>query len=292
MTLARVTQSTSRTLALRGLQASLSRAAELQQELSSGRRLSRPSDDPAATVASMQLRSARAADDQFQRNSDQARGRLTVADSALTSLSERVTTVRNLMIQSRNGSLSTDGRTALAAQVNAIRDEVINLYNSSYLDRPIFGGSVPGKQAVDPATGAYLGNDVAISTRISVDSTIRVDVKGTDAAADTLPAALSAVAANVVTPGGATAADFTDIDDAFSKLQRALGDVGARAQRVETTNNLVEGHRLDLVSRISENEDVDLPETIMKLQAQQVGYQTALGSAAKLLQTSLADFLK
>jgi flagellar hook-associated protein 3 FlgL len=288
----RITQASTTATTLRGLQGSLGRVQSLQEQLSSGKRIFRPSDDPAATAASMQLRSAQAADDQFQRNSDTARGRLSVADSALIQLSDRVRSVRELMIASRSGALSSDGRAALSAQVEGIRTEVVSLYNSTYLDRPVFGGSVAGRQAIDPATGAYLGNEAPIEARISIDATIRIDVKGTDAAADVLPAALTAIAASVTAAGGATNADFTAIDDAFSKLQRAMGDVGARAARVETTNNLVESHRLDLVSRISENEDVDLPETIMNLQAQQVGYQAALGAAAKVLQTSLVDFLR
>ncbi len=288
----RITQASTSAITLRGLQGSLGRVQALQEQLSSGKRIARPSDDPSATAASMQLRTAQTADNQFQRNSDTARGRLGVADSALMQLSDRVSSVRQLMIASRSGALSNDGRAALSAQVDAIRTEVVSLYNSTYLDRPVFGGSTPGVQAVDPATGAYLGNDAPLEARISVDATIRIDVKGSDAAADVLPAALAAIATSVSGAGGATVADFAALDDAFSTLQRAMGDVGARAARVETTNNLVESHRLDLVSRISENEDVDLPETIMNLQAQQVGYQAALGAASKILQTSLMDFLR
>jgi flagellar hook-associated protein 3 FlgL len=287
----RITQATTSAVTLRGLQANLSRVQSLQQQLSSGKRIYRPSDDPAATAMSMQLRSAQAADEQFQRNSDQAKARLTVADTALTDLSDRVRAVRELMVASNSGALNNDGRAALAGQVDSIREEVINLYNTTYLGRPIFGGSIAGRQAVDPATGTYLGNDVPIEARLSSDTLLRIDVKGTDAAADVLPAALATISASI-TAGGAADADFTAIDDAFSAIQRAMGDVGARAKRVETTNSVVESRRLDLVSRISENEDVDLPETIMNLSAQQVGYQAALGAAAKVLQTSLADFLR
>jgi len=55
---------------------------------------------------------------------------------------------------------------------------------------------------------------------------------------------------------------------------------------------MVDSHRLDLTSRISINEDVDMPQAMMNLSAQQVGYQAALQSAAKIQQVSLVDFLK
>ena len=78
----------------------------------------------------------------------------------------------------------------------------------------------------------------------------------------------------------------------MSKVLQALGDVGARSRPRGLDEDNVDSQRLDLQTRISENEDVDLPETIMNLQAQQVGYQSALGASAKILQMSLLDFLK
>ena len=50
--------------------------------------------------------------------------------------------------------------------------------------------------------------------------------------------------------------------------------------------------RLDLTAKISEQEDIDFPETIMNMQAQQVAYQSALAAAAKVTQVSLVDFLR
>lgn len=287
----RITQSTIATTALRGLQSNLGRVQTLQNQLSSGKRISRPSDDPAGTSASLTLRSAKAADEQYQRNSEQAMGRLSVSDTALQDLSDRIRSVRELMVSSNSGALNDDGRAALATQVDSIRSEVMDIYNTTYLNRPVFGGTIQGTKAMDTSTGTYLGDDATVVTRISSDATVRTDVKGTDAAADVLPGILATVSASI-TSGGATTADFTAIDAAFSKVQRAIGDVGARENRVDNTQTQVESHRLDLVSRISENEDADLPETIMNLQSQQVGYQAALGAAAKVMQTSLLDFLK
>jgi flagellar hook-associated protein 3 FlgL len=289
---ARITQNTISQTALRGLQGNLSRVQALQQQLSSGRRISQPSDDPSATAASMTFRSEQAGDDQYLRNADQVAGRLSVTDNALTQLSDRLRAVREQLVASQNGALSTDGRAALGANIDSIRSEVLSLYNTTYLDRPVFGGTIQGRQAVDPTTGAYLGNDAPIESRISADTVVRLDVQGSAAAADTVPGVLAAASANVSGPNGAQPSDFAAIDAAMSKVQQALGDVGAREARVDTTKANVDSHRLDLVARISQNEDVDLPQAIMNLQAQQVGYQAALGAAAKIVQTSLIDFLK
>ena len=291
MTVARITQRSITDTALRGLQGNLSRLQELQQQLSSGRRIGGPSDDPSGAASAMTFRSQRAQGEQHLRNIDHATGRLTATDDALTNLSDRLRGVRELMIQSRSGAINSDARSTLASQISSIRSEVVDIYNTRYLDRPVFGGTTPGVNAVDPATGAYLGDDATIETRISRDALVRTDVKGTDVAADVLPELLTRIAANTGS-GSLTPADFDELDAVMSKVLQNLGDVGARAARVETTKAAVDSSRLDLTSRISVNEDVDLPETIMNLQAQQVAYQAALGAAAKIQQTSLVDFLR
>jgi flagellar hook-associated protein 3 FlgL len=288
----RITQQSISASTMRGLQANLSRMQDLQAQLSSGKRIAVASDDPSGTASAMTFRSQQAADEQYLRNIDQVSARLGVTDNTLTQLSDRLRGVRDLLVQAGNAGLGADSRNALAAQAAALKSEIVDLYNTTYLDRPVFGGTVPGQQAVDPTTGAYIGNDQSVQTRISRDATVRIDVKGSDVAADTTPALLDRIVADLGTTATIPSADFTDLDATLSKVMQALGDVGARASRVDSTKANVDSHRLDLVARISENEDVDLPQAIMNLQSQQVAYQSALGASAKILQTSLVDFLK
>jgi len=288
----RITQQSISASTLRGLQANLSRMQDLQAQLSSGKRIAVASDDPSGTASAMTFRSQQAADEQYLRNIDQVSARLGVTDNTLTQLSDRLRGVRDLLVQAGNAGLGADSRNALAAQAAALKSEIVDLYNTTYLDRPVFGGTAPGQQAVDPTTGAYIGNDQSVQTRISRDATVRIDVKGSDVAADTTPALLDRIVADLGTTATIPSADFTDLDATLSKVMQALGDVGARASRVDSTKANVDSHRLDLVARISENEDVDLPQAIMNLQSQQVAYQSALGASAKILQTSLVDFLK
>jgi flagellar hook-associated protein 3 FlgL len=292
MTWSRVTQRGTSDSALRGLQASLARTQKLQTELSSGKRVANPGDDPAAAASSMALRSQRRADEQYLRNADDASGRLNMADNALTQLSDRVRRVRELLIQSGDGALGNNDRVAISAEINAIKGEVKDLYNTKWLNRPVFGGTTTSDVAVDPDTGAYVGNDAAITTRISREATVRTDVKGTDVAADSLPALLDRIAANVTGNPSALSADLGALDGTRDKILQSLGDVGARAARVDATKNTVDSERLDFTSRISENEEIDLPLTIMNLESQKVAYQAALGAASKILQSSLVDFLR
>jgi flagellar hook-associated protein 3 FlgL len=288
----RVTQGQISAATLRGLQSALGQLQTTQAQLSSGKRIGVPSDDPSGTATAMTLRSQQAADEQYLRNIDMVTARLNVTDSTMTSISDRLRSVRQLLVQAQNGALSTDSRTALAAQASALKGEIVGLYNTTYLDRPVFGGTVTGRQALDPTTDAYLGNDQPVTARISRDATIRIDVKGTDVAADTVPALLDRIVSDLAAGIAIPPADFDDLDAASSKVLQALGDIGAREARIDATRSNVDSQRLDLTARISENEDVDLPATIMTLQSQQVAYQAALGASAKILQTSLLDYLR
>lgn len=291
MAISRVTHRSMSDVALRGLQGALTRTQKLQEELSSGKRVGTPGDDPSAAGTSMKLRSQRRANEQYLRNIEDASGRLNVTDDALTQISDRIRRARDLVASAGNGTVNAQGLAAIGAEISAIRGEVIDLYNTRWLDRPVFGGTVAGTRAID-STGAYVGDDVAIQARISRDALIRVDTAGSAAGADTLPDVLAQAASDVTANPSGLGADLTALDTQLGKVLQTLGDVGARAARVENTRTNIDAERLTFTARISENEDVDLPATIMQLQSQQVAYQTALGAAAKVLQTSLVDFLR
>src|SRR4051794_22400947 len=170
----RVTTRSATLSTMAGLEASLSRAQKLQNQLSSGRQVQRPSDDPAATVSSMKLRSQRRADEQYLRNIDDARGRLSLADDSMTSLSSQIRRASELLTQARDAAISDDSRAAIGAELKEIRKGVIDTYNARWIDRPVFGGTVQGQNAIDPTTGSYIGNDAAINARISRDVTMRI----------------------------------------------------------------------------------------------------------------------
>ncbi len=291
MTISRVTHRSMSDVSLRGLQGALTRTQRLQNELSSGKRVQTPGDDPSAAGTSMKLRAQRRANEQYLRNIEDASGRLNVTDDALTQISDRIRRARDLVASAGNGTINPQGLAAIGAEISAIRGEVVDLYNTRWLDRPVFGGTVPGTVAID-ATGTYVGDGVPIQARISRDAVIRVDTSGAAAGASTLPDLLTQAAADVTSNPSGLGADLTALDTELGKVLQTLGDVGARAARIDNAKTNIDAERLTFTARISENEDVDLPATIMQLQSQQVAYQTALGAAAKVLQTSLMDFLR
>jgi flagellar hook-associated protein 3 FlgL len=277
--------------ALNGLQANISKNQQLQEQLSSGRLVTRPSDDPAAATYSMLLRSQQTLQNQYLTNIDDAAGRLNTADAALQAIVTSVNRVKELVVNINDSGLGAPSRSAITSELSEIRKSVIDTYNTTWHNRPIFGGTVQGTAAID-SNGTYIGNEKQMLARIDRDVTIRTDVSGSAAGADTLPGLLTTMIDDITNNSPNLGADQDQLDSVLHSVLNTIGDVGARAGQVDTTKTRVTSENLDVKSRISENEDVDLPKAILELQASQVAYQASLGAAGKVLQTSLLDYLR
>ncbi|SNS50109.1 flagellar hook-associated protein 3 FlgL [Geodermatophilus saharensis] len=301
MTGMRITQRAVAQTALQGLNRNLAELGKLQEQLTSGKVVSKPSDSPTAVNRSMQIRKDQAAAVQHARNISDAQSWMETTDTALTSMVAQVRRVRDLTVQAANdGTLTEAGRTAIAAEVSALRDSLLGLANENVDGRPVFGGITSGTKAYR-ADGTWLGvgsadgtGVVPITRRISHDERVRIDVTGPEAfgpPGSDLFTVVGRIATDVVA-GSSVQGDLTDLDAAIDRLLTAAATVGARAARVDNAAQVNSDRRLSLDKQLANVEDVDLPKTIMQLQFQQTGYQAALQATAQVVQPSLVDFLR
>jgi flagellar hook-associated protein 3 FlgL len=288
---------------LQGLNANMAALQKLQQQLSSGKMISQPSDDPTGTNTSMLTRQGIASVDQQARNISDGGTFLDATDSALQNILTQVQRVRDLTVQALNtGALDANSQQNIATEVNGIRESLLGQANQVVQGRPIFGGATNGAKAYD-ATGAYVGVGGTatvpvkpLTRRVSDVEAIRVDLTGPEAFGD--PASgkdLFAVVANVandVANPTALSTDLTNLDTAISGLTTALADIGTRQARMDTAKTVNSGQQLSLQAKLQDTENIDMPKTIMNLQMQQVGYQAALSATAQSLQRTLVDFLR
>jgi flagellar hook-associated protein 3 FlgL len=291
-------RSTQQSIAARvttGLQANLQRLGRLQEQLSSGKQISRPSDSPVKTVSALQLRGKVRAEQQYQRNGDDGLGWLGTADTTLTSAALQVRRVRDLVLQGlSSGSASADGaKEAMAVEIENIRKSLIGLSNTTYMDRPVFGGTTGLATAYD-AAGGYQGDAGPVERSVGEGAKVRVDITGPDvfgSGATSLFGVLDSISANLRS-GGDLAPDLVNLDAGFGRIQTSVADVGARYNRISTARQTSEDRLLMLKAQLSDVEDIDLPSTIMDMQLQQVAYQAALAATSRVIQPSLVDFLR
>lgn len=292
--------------ALQNMQANKSRVNTLNEQLTSGKVISRPSDDPGGTVSALQVRSDLRAHEQHARNAEDGLSWLTTTESALTGALALMHEARGLTLQGLNdGVQSEQAREALSVHVRGLREDMARIANTSYLGRPVFGGTTDSSTAFDSATGAYTGDGGVVNRRLDAATTVRVSSTGTSvfggtAAAGGVPAdptasvfaVLDRIAEHLMTDSDALRTDLGDLDVAFQRMTSALTDVGARYARTERMLQVAKDSSLTMTGQLSQIEDVDLPRTILELQTQQVAYQASLGATAKVIQPTLMDFLR
>jgi flagellar hook-associated protein 3 FlgL len=296
MAAGRVTESSIHTRVLNNLQRSIAKGEKIQEQLSSGKQINRPSDSPTGTVTSMQLRGESRAVQQYARNADDGVGWLSTLDSALSNTSTLVNRARDLTVQGlSSGSNNAQSNEALASEVDQIRSSLLGFANTKYLDRPVFGGTTTGETAYD-AGGNYTGDTGQTTRTVGANSKVRVDTSGPEAfgTGDTqLFTVLQSISDNLRSgDSDALSASLKKLDTAGDLMKNTLSNVGARYNRVTQMKQSAQDRLLSVTSQLSDVEDVDLPKTIMDMQLQQTSYQAALAAAAKVIQPSLIDFLR
>jgi flagellar hook-associated protein 3 FlgL len=292
----RVTESSIHTRVLANLQRNIAKGEKIQDQLSSGKQISRPSDSPTGTVSALQLRGEARASQQYSRNADDGIGWLGTLDNTLTASSTLVNRARDLTVRGLNsGASDQQANEALASEIDQIRSTLIGTANTKYLDRPVFGGTTAGAVAYD-TDGNYVGDEGQTTRTVGSNSKVRVDNNGPDAfgSGDTQ---LFGVLKNI--SDSLRSGDTSGLSDNLEKLDTAgdllkttLSNVGARYNRLEQMKQSAEDRLLTVNTQLSDIEDVDLPKTIMEMQLQQTSYQAALAASAKVIQPSLIDFLR
>ena len=292
----RITQRAVALTSLQGLNRNLDAVGKLQQQLTSGRLINQPADSPTGTNRAMLVRADTAANAQYARNLTDAQGWLEQTDSTLRTMLDTVRRVRDLTVQGLNdGGLDTPSRVALATETASLRDGLISLANTGIQGRPLFGGTTSGSAAYD-ATGTFVGQaGTPVTRRVSDTEKLRVDISGPEAfnaGGTDLFTVVGNIATDLTADPTALAGHLDDLDAVMDGMKAAVAEVGSRAARLERAQQINSDQAIMLSSRLAQTENIDLPETIMKLQMQQVGYQAALSATSKALQPSLVDFLR
>lgn len=276
------------------MQSTLASLQKIQEQVSSNKRITKPSDDPVGMVSSMRLRSEVDRNTQITRNIDDASSWLATADNVLTSVVEQVTRARDLALSAQNGVLTSTERNALASEIDNIRTGIIGLGNTKFSGRAIFAGTA--NSAAYDASGNFLGNAEAVHRTIAPGVRVQVNLTGDDVfgPAGTDLFANLADLANQVRSGTSNAIDTAvdTLDTRTTTVKSRLADIGARTNRVDAMRDRNSADSISLRSNLSAVEDIDLPKALMEMQMQQVAYQAALQTTAKVIQPSLVEFLR
>jgi flagellar hook-associated protein 3 FlgL len=298
--IARVTNQALTSAAQRNLQTSMQRLASLQEQASSQKAITRPSDDPAGTGDSLRIRSQQRAVGQYERNVDNGNGWLTVADNALSETEKILGRIRDLTVQGANdGALSAASKESIATEMVSLRSELFAQANTSHLGRSVFAGNSDAGAAfvVDASTPggvAFTGTGSAVQRRVSENTTVRVDADGA-AVFGTGASSVFSLIDDIVRDlqsGTNIGSHLSGIDDRLTAIIGNHADVGVRQAQLQHAEEALMQLSGSLEAQRSSIEDVDLGSVILDLKLQEVTYQSALAVTARVLQPTLMDFLR
>ncbi len=276
------------------------RLSNLQEQLASGKRINRPSDDPSGAEMVLSLRTSQKEIEQFERNNSAARQRLVAADDALNSYQTVLDRVRVLVTQGLSDTSTQAAKNALAVEIESLRTRILNTANTSNNGEYLFGGTrqnaspfdQTGVPATDPTVARYIQIEPG-SNAIQVGVT--ADTIFSDATATIFADLDNAVLA--LRGSGDPVADRATLEAASSRLSVyadlaniARAVVGANMNATEIAAETLAQNFLTLDERATDIEGVDFAEAAIGVADAERALEATLQLAARGRRT-LFDFL-
>lgn len=302
----RITNQSLAALILADIQAAGQRVLTLQENLATGKRINRPSDDPAGASMVLNYKSRIASIDQFERNAGLALDRLASTESVLTQASDVFSRAYALAQKGASDASNGDVRVGIALEVDQLLEELLAQANSRADGRYLFSGTVDDQPAfavtrdaqnritaVIPSATA----DEQLVRQVNEGETIQVnltagEVFGTSGSGVNLFQLLIDLRDRMVANDGEGVRTLTQqFPGAIDQVTANLAVVGVRANRLNELKERLAGDRTLNKAAQSRVEDADLTETVVNLQEAQNSLTGALQTSAKILNMSLLDYL-
>jgi len=286
----RITNAMLSSRAVTDLQGNYAAMARAQEQVSSAKRLNRPSDNPADVQAAIKLNETIAALGQNLRNIDAADRQTATAETALAGGGDAIQRLKELALAAANGTLSAADRTTMLAEVQQLSGELVSLANSKVGDDYVFSGHKTGTTPYASAAAAYAGDHGAINARISPGVSLAVNVTADNAFGPAL-AATNQLAADLAAGTAPSAATLGALDAGLDALLNARSQIGAVSNRLSATRDFLTASQDAAAAMLSKLVDADMASVITEAATRQATYQAAISVNAKILQKSLINEL-
>jgi flagellar hook-associated protein 3 FlgL len=283
------------------------RQAATRRQMSSGKAITRPSDDPYAAGRALSLHNELGGIKQHSRNVQEAQGWMAITDTALGHIGDMAQRARELVVQGATDTLPQTSRDAIASEIDQLIAGMKQEANATYDGRYVLGGArtnvPPYDSKVLPAPAApndgYGGDAYNQMREIGPGVTLQVNVHGDEVLGSTPgDGKMLDVLRNIATHlrSGDTAAlgtaDLKGVIDQTENLLAVRARTGAGINRLETAAARLAETEESATTLLSETEDADMAKTLIDYSTQQAVYQSALNAGSRIVQSSLLDFLR
>ncbi len=306
----RISTSNAFETSLANLQRRQSQLSEAQEQLTSGIRVRKPSDDPAAAAAAERALAAEARATAYMRALNDSRNAMQMTESALGDVGDMMQRARELMVAAGNGTFGDSERRSMAETLRGIRDDMLSVANrGDGAGRYLFGGQgsdvrplrdAPGGVVYDGAAG-QLNAAAGEVTPLSVDGGavfLLAPDPGSPGGAVSVFDAMDKAITELMMPGRTTTDVSLTVSTAISQFGAAQGNFSSWRARAGEALNRADGiesrlsqSKIDARRDRSAAEDLDMVGAISDFQSKQTGYDAALKTYSMVQRMSLFDYL-
>ena len=298
----RITQSMLQNNMLKNLYSSQAQMNKYLTQINTGKKISRPSDDPVIVMKGMGYRTEVTEVEQYRRNTSEIWNWMDHTDDALDKATKAMQRIEELAVQAANDTYDKDEREAIAKEVEQLQRQLVEIANTNVNGKYIFNGTDTNLQPVEvDAEGNVIVTDtdgrnqyvnIEVSKGITFDVNMDPDKtfnKELFANIDDFISALKSDDSN----------QQDEMNSALENLRKGTTDIvntraelGAKMNRLELIEDRLSHQEIIAKDTMMKNEGVDFEEAVMNLLTQEVIHRAALSAGSKIIQPSLVDFLR
>jgi flagellar hook-associated protein 3 FlgL len=276
------------------LQAANEGLTHVMQQMASGQRVLKPSDDSIAALRLARLSREEASLDQYRDNIGALQSRLKTSEVSLDSIREDLQATRDLLVWAADAGNTGDDLNAMSGSVKTLHDSLLFLANGKNAEgRYLFSGTASDQPTVDPAYN-FLGNSqtqqVAVADNMAIGGNVSLEGMGA------FLRQLNTLGGQLATPGVTAEGVHADVTAMIDALDQTLGDVAGKIGQLGGRQNILDTIDTNHASVSLANRQtaldlgqIDYGEAATRLNSYTLALQATQKAYAKVSQLSLFD---
>jgi flagellar hook-associated protein 3 FlgL len=284
---------------LRNLSESYRRMGKFEDQLATGKKITKPSDDPVVAMKGMYYRSNLTEVEQYKRNLSELYLWMDNSEAGIDQANSALQRVRELTLQGKNDTNSPDDRKAIAREIDQLKKSLAATANTQVGGRYIFHGTDVMKPVVtseEPVVVAgNLTNEEINNYQVEVSRGVfmRANVNPANVFNQEMFDKVQKIQ-DQLESGDPQGLDqlLNDLDNVMNTLSAERSELGARYNRLEMVESRLGQQEVMATKVLSDNEDADIERVIMDLKSQESVHRAALSVSARIIQPTLMDFLR
>lgn len=302
----RVTANMSAENSLYNIQQVRNRLDKLQESVSSGQNVNRPSDDPISSRVLLDIGDKIKSIDQHSSNINKANSWLQFTSTAMQGMADVIKQAKKIAGTINSGSSDPSIRQSAHDQLIDLKKQIVDMANTQFGDQYIFAGADNTTPPFNNLNNNYDGDGTQLMIEIGQNASQALNVtgdrllKGVGASPSygsidilkTFDDLIAAVGDNT-TPSNIPAITLAaqDLQDGAKQFNIATSDVLSRMARLDNMGKLNENNKNTLLTIATGVQEVDYAKLGVQLSSQKLAFDASLSATAKLSQLSLLDFM-